>query len=138
MLSKPSFIMFLLCLIFFSTSWVKFVLGVFLCVTISSCNELFCTFKFVVMNVCISLSFVAGCNIFLPAPHVYESYSVDILSFFLRVTFPRVFNFFFLKWLLSSIMILFLFYFVSVSPISFLHTFSQCNISSIMKVQLIT
>ena len=45
---------------------VKFVLGVFLfCVTSSSCNDLFCSFKFVVMKLCILTSFKPGNIYFL-------------------------------------------------------------------------
>ena len=116
---------------------VEFVLGLFL----------FCVWQahhvmiyFVPLNLswwslCILSSF-KPCNIYIFCfPHRMLTMFRAFLS---AVTFPRVLKFL-LKWPLSSIIFfLSLYYFVSVSPVGFCIHFRQCNISSIMKVQLIT
>lgn len=77
-------------------------------------------------------------NIYVAAFRV-ESRRLFVSVFHALYTFPRVLKFF-LKWPLSSIIYIFfsLHYFFPVSPVGFCIHFSQCNISSIMKVQLIT
>lgn len=68
---------------------------------------------------------------------LFVSSGAMFCPFLSPVTFPRVFEFL-LKWPLSLLYIFSLHYFASVSPVGFCIHFSQCNISSIMKVQLIT
>lgn len=145
MLSKRSFILFFpFCLrvrfVMFNISsasrvslfWEYFFF--ILCVTISSCNELFCSFKFVVMNLCILLSFQPG-NIYFSA---LRRRSTSMFSPFL---FESRFLVFWNSFLSGFYLLLWFFFSIISSEChrsAFCIHFSQCNISSIMKVQLIT